>query len=82
MNPENDYLRPDLKPIFGLSYKAVSDRLVETDKDTRNHLVMSIVTNSETCIPEQEKEACEAELVNFVEEICKYMHLLVVSVLT
>ena len=43
---------------------------------------MSIVRDSGTYIPEQQEETCEAELVNVVGEICKYMHLLVISVLT
>lgn len=43
---------------------------------------MSIVTNSETYIPGQQEETCDALLVNFVEEICKYMHLLAIDVLT
>lgn len=43
---------------------------------------MSIVRNSETRISGQEEETCDAQLVNFVEEICKYMHLLAINVLT
>lgn len=82
LNLENYYQRPDLRPVFGLPYKAVSDCLVAADKDIQNHLVMSIVRDSGTYIPEQQEETCEAELVNFVGEICKYMHLLVISVLT
>lgn len=81
-NPENYYQRPGLRSVFGLPYKAVSDCLVEANKDIQNHLVMSIVRFSGTYIPEQQEETCEAELVNFVGEICKYMHLLVISVLT
>lgn len=78
-----------LKPTFGLSHNAEFDWSIETSlgisemtEILRIRSNESTVRNSGTYIPGQQEETCDTELVNFVEEICKYMHLLAISVLT
>lgn len=78
--PRNGLLKAVFRPIFGLSYKAVSDWLVEIARDNPNHLPGAEFEIQKHIF--RGSEVRDAELVNFVEEICKYMHLFVISVLT